>query len=478
MLTLTRSVTTFPSVSLPSHSGGLPVEVSLIAQLGHGQGNQIIEDTAARQRSHEAFVDALDEPSARIGGVDLARGDPSSLYTFVVGPQGHPFHCHAGHRVFTAVSGSAGAQLRFCTASPAQVAHDPKRFFKALRFVNIPADCLFTVRFGGATWHQFVPLRAGPHPALFALSCHTNELGGELAEPLRERVMANRADIPSLTEVLPQEIAAVLEDPAFDFERVPTVALSVDAAAVHWAGRLCTVVRGTLGRIRGAWARSRKSHGFLADNGGGRLVQELAIPPDDSLLRQQLPGRGAFQDTFSLVTEPGELGTRSARVALAAVLQGFLDNRPLGVSHLMRFRNALVRPLGLRTSPLGCPASSLLSRQSERWFAERYPVLDQRCTENDQRAQVLLGADDKHLAFRSCVGVHLRADGSAEFTLGTRVRTRNAFGLFYMAVVDPVHRSYVTPAMLRLAVDHAVRSLARDSAPDAVISSDAAVSFP
>jgi hypothetical protein len=455
----------------------LPVEVSLIAQLGHGQGNQIIEDTAARQRGHETFVDALDEPSARIGGIDLARGDHSSLYTFVVGPQGHPFHCHAGHRVFSAVSGSAGAQLRFSTASPSQIANDPKRFFKALRFVNIPPDCLFTVRFGGATWHQFVSLREGQHPALFALSCHTNELGGDLPESVRERIMANRADIPSLTQLLPNEIAAVLVDPAFDFERVPTIALSVDAAAAHWAGRLCTVVRGTLGRIRGAWARSRRSQGFLADNGGGRLVQELAALPEDSLLRGHLPGSGAYQDTFRLVTEPGELGTGSARVALAAVLQGFLDNRPLGVSRLMRFRNALVRPLGLRTSPLGCPASSLLAPRSERWFADRYPVLEQQCAQNDLRAQVVLGADDKHLAFRSCVGVQLRADGSAEFTMGTRVRTRNAFGLFYMAVIDPVHRSYVTPAMLRLAVDHAVRSLARSGAPDVALSRHAAAGF-
>jgi hypothetical protein len=198
-------------------------------------------------------------------------------------------------------------------------------------------------------------------------------------------------------------------------------------------------------------------------------VQELATPPEDSLLRQQLPGKRVHQDTFRLVTEPGELGTASARVALAAVLQGFLDNRPLGVSHLMRFRNALVQPLGLRTSPLGCPASSLLARQSEHWFAGRYPVLDQLCTQSDRRAQVVLGADDKHLAFRSCVGVHLRADGSAEFTLGTRVRTRNAFGLVYMALIDRVHRSYVTPAMLRLAVDHAVRSLSRDGARETMV---------
>jgi hypothetical protein len=46
---------------------------------------------------------------------------------------------------------------------------------------------------------------------------------------------------------------------------------------------------------------------------------------------------------------------------LVALLEGFLDNRPSFVSRLMVLRNALVRPLGLRTSPLGCPVSSLLA---------------------------------------------------------------------------------------------------------------------
>lgn len=36
MTTELRRVETFPSLSLASHSGGLPVEVSLIAQLGVG----------------------------------------------------------------------------------------------------------------------------------------------------------------------------------------------------------------------------------------------------------------------------------------------------------------------------------------------------------------------------------------------------------------------------------------------------------
>ena len=72
---------------------------------------------------------------------------------------------------------------------------------------------------------------------------------------------------------------------------------------------------------------------------------------------------------------------------------------------------------------------------------------------------MILGADDKHLVFRSCVGVELLPDGRAKCTLGTRVRTRNLFGRFYMGVIDRMHRGYISPTMLRLAVDHAVREL-------------------
>lgn len=455
MLTLTKAIDTFPSVRIPSHSGGLPVEVALIAQLGIGSGDQLIASASTRQRGHEAYIDALDEPSARIGGVDLARGDATSLYTFAVGADGHPFHRHAGHRVFTAVSGSGGAQLRFSTASPSQIDDDPQHFVRALHHVNIPPDSLFSVRFGGGTWHQFVPLRGrSSHPALFALSCHTNELGGDLSEGLRERVAANGADIPSLTEVLPARLLETLA--RLDPVQVPTVALSLDAPSMSVAGRLCAWTRSLSGRLRGAWGRWRGARGFLADNGGGRTVVALPMPAADSLLRSQLVDFD-HEDSFSLITGPGELASMSASEVMAAVLEGFVENPPLGVSRLMAFRNALVKPLGLRTSPLGCPVSSLLSPRGDALFAGRFPVLAQRVDADGRRAEVVLGADDRHLRFRSCVGVELHADGRAVVTLGTRVRTTNLFGRGYMAAIDRVHRAYVTPALLRLAVDHAVR---------------------
>jgi Protein of unknown function (DUF2867) len=446
-----RTLDTFPSVRLPSQSGGLPVEVVLIAQIGIGAGSPLIASTAALQRGHDTFVDALDEPSARIGGADFQRGDATSLYSFVVGPEGHPFHRHAGHRVFTAISGSGGAMLRFSTASQDQIDADPQAFLRALRHVEIPPDCLFTVRFGGGTWHQFLPRDAAAgHPALLALSCHTNELGGELDADQRRRVLANEADIPTLTELLPESVAALLA--AANAGDVPTITLSLTAATTSLRGRFCARTRGLSGRLRRALGRWRRPIGFLADSGAPPVV-ELTEPPPQSLLWRQFGDTFTHQDSFALEIDAAEWPTASASQLLAGLLDGFLENRPTGVSRLMGLRNVLVKPLGLRTSPLGCPVSSLLNDAPQR-FAGRFPVLEQSIDADDRRAQVLLGADDKHLRFRSCAGVERLPDGKVRFTLGTRVRNRNLFGAVYMRLIDRTHRRYVAPAMLSMAVSH------------------------
>lgn len=476
-MTPASSARTFPSVRIRPHGGGLPVEVTLIAALERGAGNRLIAEASARQSLHEHFVDALDEPSARIGASDFANGDASSLYTFAVGANGHPFHRHAGQRMFTAVAGGAGVRLRFSTASDERIGHDSRAFVEALHHVDVPADCLFTVRFGGGTWHQFVPLRPDSgHPALFALSCHANELGGELAPALRRRVLDGEADIPALTELLPSAVRSLLESAGFDASRVPTTVLSFGTAPDARPARFLAALR------RGF----RRAHALIGDplrrlgsRRGGRRVRELAAVPEASLLRTQLTDARAVEDTFELIAAPGEFATASAREALAAVLAGFLESRPPGVSCLMTIRNAVVAPLGLRTSRLGCPASSLLSEPAGRTFAGRFPVLAQRVDATDVRAEVILGADDRHLAFRSCVGVERLADGRMRCTLGTRVRTLNAFGRFYIAAIGPVHRAYIAPAMLRRAVEHALRECAAANGPgpaagdpDAVVRAD------
>jgi hypothetical protein len=458
MLNLTQVVGTFPSVRIPSESGGLAVEISLIAQIGHGAGNHLFASVASRQRQHGSFIDEMDEPSAKLGGTDFSRGDATSIYSFVVGPQGHPFHRHAGHRIFTAVSGSGGAQLRFSSASDQQIQEDPENFIRALRFVNIPPDCMFTVRFGGETWHQFSPLsRNTLHPVFFALSCHTNELGGNLSESLKEKVMKNDASIPALTELLPDEVRAILQAKDFQADYVPTTNLSLDAPPGTFHRVVCNTVRSGAGVMRGFWSSRVGASGFLSHGGSSRRVKELGGLPTNSLLLRQLSDRRIHHDdTFSMRVAGANFKHASATKLLAAVLEGFLLNAPSGVSGLMALRNILVKPIGLRTSPLGCPVSSLLSPDKSNLFAGRYPVLDQNISGNDAKAQVILGANDKHLLFRSCVSVEIVDSHHVEITLGTRVHCKNLFGRFYMSAIDYVHRHYVTPAMLRLAVEYAI----------------------
>lgn len=195
----------FPQAQLVLHGDAQPVEVSLIAPLPKGMGDVLIAGANARQRAHPGFVDALDEPSVRLGARHGAYGDNSTLFAFAVGSGGHPFHRHAGQRMFTAVIGSGGACLRFSHGE------DAASVRKHLRSVQVPADTVITVRFGKATWHQFLPVTAnGAHPTLFALSCHPDEFAGVLNADAQAQVAQNKATLAGLTELMPSDWSTAL----------------------------------------------------------------------------------------------------------------------------------------------------------------------------------------------------------------------------------------------------------------------------
>ena len=453
----THPTATFPSVRLSAGPGCVPIEVSLVARLGHGAGDRLFHEAQARQRHHGSFVDALDEPSAKLGATDFRAGDATALYSFGVGERGHPFHRHAGHRVFTAVSGSGGTQLRFSSATRAELLRDPAAFLRAMHHVNVPPDCLFTVRFSGETWHQFAPLREGSgHPALFALSTHTNELGGELDPETRRRVLRDEGDIPSLTELLPEAVVRWLAAASPAAGDVATTTLSLHDRPGGWLEAVCRRVRSMAGHLHRWRLGFGHRPGFVSVARERRVVEHRDLPRD-CLLQDELRDRAVHhQDRFTLTVQPAQAGNRDARQWLAAALDGFLDNAPANVAWMMALRNVLVRPLGLRTSPLGCPVSSLRGPSPAR-FDGRFPVRSQHVTADGRSAQVILGADDKHLVFRCCVGVRVLDDGAVEFSLSDRVACTNAFGRLYMALISSTHRRVIAPAMLAHAVEAALR---------------------
>jgi hypothetical protein len=447
-LTPIARVASFPTALVPGTDNSLPVEVTLITQLGHGAGDELYAKTLRQQQHHAAFVDEMSEPSARLASPDFSRGEQSALFSFSVGPDGHPFHRHAGHRIFTAIAGSAGAHLRFSTCSDEEIRSNPAAFFLGLHQIELPPDCLFVVRFGGSTWHQFVSPSPGLHPVLFALSCHTNEAGGLEEGTTLNTVLEGKATIADLTELLPPSVQSLIGSP-LDVPAVRTF-LTLESPPNSVQTRLCARARSRAGQWRG-WAQRWGNQGGFVQHMPASLQKEANVRAS-SLLNQTLTDVTIHHQDVVEMEVAGPLQGTAAEI-LARLLEAMVKYPPAGVSSLMRIRNLLVAPLRLRTAELGCPVSSLTSPVGEQIFQGQFPVWQQRMSPDLQEAEVILGANDRHLFFRSCVGV--RKDGTGwVFSLATRVHCRNWFGRFYMATIDRAHRTYIGPTLLKTAIDH------------------------
>lgn len=138
-----------------------------------------------------------------------------------------------------------------------------------------------------------------------------------------------------------------------------------------------------------------------------------------------LPGAD-FADAFSSTIDDPSLDA-------VAAAQRTIDRPPGWISSLMRLRNMIVRPLGLRTGEDASYAR-----------AERigiFPVLS-RTPE-----RVVLGLDDRHLDFRLAIDVVPLDDRRREVTTTTLVQTHNRLGRAYLALIRPFHRRIV-PAMM------------------------------
>ncbi len=151
-------------------------------------------------------------------------------------------------------------------------------------------------------------------------------------------------------------------------------------------------------------------------------VHDLA--PDASI-RLLLPG-AQFADTFRIATDNANLNARQAA-------ERMLGRQPSWIAALMRLRNAIVAPLGLKTPS----HAKTIAADSIGAF----PVI----TETPER--VIAGFDDKHLDFRVIVDVSGTAP-DRQVTATTLVKTHNLLGRVYLAVIMPFHRMIV-PAMLR-----------------------------
>ena len=95
---------------------------------------------------------------------------------------------------------------------------------------------------------------------------------------------------------------------------------------------------------------------------------------------------------------------------------------------LLKLRNTLVAPLGLKTG------------ESQEADSAIFPIT------YEDNAELILGTDDKHLNFRICIH---RENGRIH--MATWVHRNNLLGRAYLAVVMPFHVLIVRDAMRRIA---------------------------
>jgi hypothetical protein len=138
----------------------------------------------------------------------------------------------------------------------------------------------------------------------------------------------------------------------------------------------------------------------------------VAVEPDDWAL---LPG-AQFADAYQAQAAAG-LDAPTAAAALFA-------RQPAWIRGLMRLRDRLVTPLGLKTvdSDLEAPRGRIGA----------FPVLA------SSPERVVLGFADKHLDFRVVVAA-AQLDGACRITVTTVVLTHNLLGGAYLTAILPFH---------------------------------------
>jgi uncharacterized protein DUF2867 len=156
-------------------------------------------------------------------------------------------------------------------------------------------------------------------------------------------------------------------------------------------------------------------------------VKARAVTPDVD--PGPLLSGAEFIDAYRISVDGTALDARKAAERMFA-------RRQRWIAALLRLRNLMVAPLGLKTSGEADRAS--------HGMVGIFPVL----SETPER--LVAGFNDSHLDFRVVVDVATHAGGQ-EVTTTTLVRTHNWLGRTYLAIILPFHRLIVA-AMLRQVV--------------------------
>ena len=164
-------------------------------------------------------------------------------------------------------------------------------------------------------------------------------------------------------------------------------------------------------------------------------VRKVAFPPE-SRLHADLPA-AYFRDAWETALE-------DAGLAPVEIAERALSATPGWVEAMLRLRNALVKPFGVRAvTPLGARRP----RPAKGWGpGDRFSIF-RICSIDD--TELVMGIDDSHLDVRISFLVR-RAGEASTYVVSSWVKTHNWVGRVYMWPVAPFHAFIVIGMMRRV----------------------------
>ncbi len=156
------------------------------------------------------------------------------------------------------------------------------------------------------------------------------------------------------------------------------------------------------------------------------------LPPDSQLHTYAKPQD--FLDCFSVTVDNAWAANVATMPEIAALI---VETEVPGAEQLVKLRNLIVKPLGLKTSDDMSQQSGPSSPQNMQvgdrvGFFKIYSI---------ERNEIILGEDDVHQDFRVSL---FRAPGDpTTLYLATCCQRHNLFGHLYLAAILPFHKMIV-----------------------------------
>ena len=161
-------------------------------------------------------------------------------------------------------------------------------------------------------------------------------------------------------------------------------------------------------------------------------VRTLDRPPEGSIITRNMAGGIDYLDAFAI-----EIENRND-YSIDHLTSLLFTSLPSWGRALLKFRDVLVKPLGLRTGLI--PEQEKLDPHVKYTPGDRaifFRMIDRTDSE------IVMAEDDTHLYFRVSLAALPKGGTTQCVRLTTLVQFHNTLGRFYFAVVKPFHRLLV-----------------------------------